>query len=322
MPSILDNPVDRQILAELAERNQKHVERADETYQDTGKVYIFNVGPKPHVKSLGGLGSFTVQACPENRIYSLPLEIWKQTPEGYNVDMNKIKEGLVNGWGIAEAVVGYGQFMHKSSDMRRVGIFTCGAYVKIQAPGQSPEMVLASAQKPYMKQHPGAKVINDRKVTDMAIKAARKHGDERTEEEIGDDIRNAILPTEEEIDDANAQLGDYCSTLVQEANDYYRNNELKEIQALHRWAGKFTNQLDLPWMKTSLIMGKCGICGNQLLPEVAICLGCKSIVPGKEDLIKARRVPGYEWLWSVKEEPEVGETGTPKGHSKGKQQNT
>src|SRR5689334_7054441 len=119
MPNVLDNPVDRQILKELSERNQKHVERADESYMDLGTIKVFNVGPKPHLKSLGGLGMFTVPACPEDRIYSVPLEIWKMTPEGYNVDMNKIKEGLVNGWGIAEAIVGYGQFMHSTSDMRR-----------------------------------------------------------------------------------------------------------------------------------------------------------------------------------------------------------
>lgn len=298
MPGILDNPVDRQILSELAERNQKHIERADESYMDLGKVYIYNVGPLPHVISLGGLGMFSVPACPENRIYSEPLSIWKMTPEGQTVDMNKIAERLVNGWAIAEAVVGYGQFMHKSSDMRRIGIFTCGAFVTVQRKDGTREQMLASAEKPYLKQNPGAKVLNLRKVTKAAIDAARKHGDRRKEDEIADDILAAVLPTEAEIDEANQKLGEYCSQLVGEANDYYRNNELKEIQSLHRWAGKFTNQLDLPWMKTSLIMGKCGVCGNQLLPDVAICLGCKSVVPGKEEIVKARRVPGYEWLWA------------------------
>ena len=77
MPNLLDNPVDRQILAELAERNQKHIERVDESYKDLGTIKIFNVGPIPHVISLGGLGMFTVPACAPGRIYSEPLEIWK-----------------------------------------------------------------------------------------------------------------------------------------------------------------------------------------------------------------------------------------------------
>ena len=43
MPNVLDNPVDRQILKELSERNQKHVERADESYMDLGTIKVFNV---------------------------------------------------------------------------------------------------------------------------------------------------------------------------------------------------------------------------------------------------------------------------------------
>lgn len=297
----LNNPVDQQILNELAARNSKHIERADEQYKDLGTVNIFNVGPVPYVISLGGLGMFTIPTCPEGRIYSEPLQVWKLYPEGRTEDMNKIIEITTNGHAIAEAIVGYGKFMHPSSDMRKVGIFTAGAFVTVKHPSGQVEKLLASEVKTYQKKHKGAVVVNTRKVTDAAIKAARKNGDEREASEIKDDILAANLPTEEEINDAHLRLNEYCSELVSEANDYYRNNELKEIQKLHRWAAIRTNNLDLPWVKTSLIMEKCGVCGNQLMPDVAICMGCKSIVPGKEDIIKARKVPGYEHLWATPE---------------------
>lgn len=336
MPNILDNPVDRQILNELAEKNQKHIERVDESYKDLGTIKIFNVGPIPHVISLGGLGMFTVPACPAGRIYSEPLEVWKMTPEGQNVDMNKIAERLVNGWGIAEAIVGYGQFMHKSSDMRRIGIFTCAGFLTMQTPGKVAEKILASAEKPYLKLNTRAKVVNARTATPAAIQAARKsgytdlmgaeHGGDCPEAEIIADIISGALPTETEIDEGTSYLYKYCTELVHEANDYYRNNHLDEIQSLHRWAGTFTGQLELPWMKTSLILKPCGICGNPLLPEVAICMGCKTVQPGKEAQIIEKRVPGYEHLWNPAHPAYVApaaapaQTETPKAHGKGKGQ--
>lgn len=311
------------------ESNQKQIERADESYKDLGTIKVFSVGPWPHIISLGGLGMWTVPACQEGRVYSEPLSIWKLTPEGQTVDMNKMAERLQNGWGIAEAVVGYGQQMHESTDMRRLGIFTCAGWVTVESRDGVRGKILASLEKPYLKQNPGAKIINARKVTPAAIKAARKcgyvdcltgtsHGGDQPENTITQDILDGNLPTEAELDEATAHLQRYCTNLVHEANDYYRNNDLKEIQPLHRWAGTFTNQLDLPWMKTSLIMSKCVACGNQLLPDVAICLGCKSVVLGKEHIIIANCVPGYERLW----DPSHPAYKAPKDSDKGKQQTT
>src|SRR6476661_1923880 len=178
------------------ESNQKHIERADESYKDLGQIHIFNVGPIPHTHSLGGLGLWHVPACSPGRIYSEPLKIWKMTPEGYNVDMNKIAERLVNGWGIAESIVGYGQQMHPSTDMRKIGIFTCGGMLTVQTADGARGKILASLEKPYLKQNPGAKVVNLRQATKPAIDAARKHGDRRDEAEIVADILDSKLPTE------------------------------------------------------------------------------------------------------------------------------
>lgn len=318
------------------ESNQKQIERADESYLDLGTVKIFNVGPMPYVIGLGGLGLYTVPACPPGRIFSKPLEVWKMTPEGYNVDMNKMAERLVNGWAIAEAIVGYGQQMHESTDMRKMGIFTCGGYVTVESEDGARGKILASLEKPYMKLNRTSKVINLRQPSKPAIEAARKsgyidlngqpHGGTQPEAQIIQDIIDGNLPTEADLDEATGHLHKYCTALVHEANDYHRNNELKEIQPLHRWAGAFTGQIELPWMKTSLIMSKCGICGNQLLPDVAICMGCKTVQPGKEAVIIAKRVPGYEHLWdpshSAYVAPAEAAQEVAKAHGKGKQQST
>lgn len=291
-----------------AESQQKHIERADESYKDLGTIKIFNVGPLPHVMSLGGLGMFAVQSCAPGRIYSEPKEIWKMTPEGKTLDMNKIEERLINGWGIAESIVGYGQQMHTSSDMRKIGIFTCAGWVTMKSADGVIGKVLASLEKPHLKTNPKSKVINIREASKAAIAAARKsgyvdlngeaHGGSQPEDEIVRDIIAGDLPTEQEIDEATEHLHKYCSNLVNEANEYFRKNHLDEIQDIHRWAGTFTGQLELPWMKTTLIMTKCAICGNPLLPDVAICMGCDTIQPGKEAQIIAARVPKYEYLWN------------------------
>lgn len=290
--------------------NQKHVERADRSFEDLGTLKIFNISPLPHVKSLGGLGSFTIQGCPADCIYSAPLEIWKLTPEGYNVDMNKMKEDLVNGYAIAEAIVGYGKFMHPSSNMRNRGIFTCGSHLKIQVKGHPPEEILASE----LKLHQGRAeqtygrgamtIINEREATPAAVKAFRKsynaetwatcltsadyYAGLRSDKEVAEAILSANLPTEQEIDTANALLMKYCASMVEEANEYFRNNDLKEIQGIHRWCAQRTGQLDLPWVKTSIIMTPCDVCGNPLQPNVLICRGCSTVVKGKEEEYKKR----------------------------------
>src|SRR5260370_36775717 len=92
-----------------------------------------------------------VPPCPEGRIYSEPLEIWQMYPEGRNEARKKMIEILTNGYAIAEGIVGYGKFSHPSSDMRRHGVFPCGAFVTIQAEGREPETILASEVKPYQK---------------------------------------------------------------------------------------------------------------------------------------------------------------------------
>lgn len=302
LPKFLDNPQDKAILAELQAFNQKHIEPLDVDHTEAGTVKIFNVGPSAHLIPCGGLGEFLVKSCPEAKAYSEPLELWRQYPEGKNDDMNKMSLRLLDGNAIAESLVSFGKFCDPSSDLRKHGVFVCGAYVTIQAPGEEPTEILASEVKAFKMAYRKSKIIQTRKVTKVAIQAARKNGDKRPEELISEDILAANLPNEAELEDAHARLSKYCMDLVAMANSYFRAGNLLEIQPLHLWAAGRTGNTGLPWAKGVVMMTACTICGNTIPPEVAICLGCKTIVPGMEEAVKARRVPGYEWLWNPPKE--------------------
>lgn len=297
-PMDMRNPAHAERLAAMQNIAQKNIERADEDYKDLGVVRIFNIGPDQHQISMGGQGTFTIPPCPKNRLYSTPLELFKLVPDGRPVDMNKVVEVLINGFELAESIVGYGQGMGGSVDLRKFGVFVCGAFVTLKRPdAEEMETILASKVKWFQKQYRGSKVIQTRKCTKAAIQAARKNGDERDEEEIRRDILDALLPTEDELDQAQKLMNEYDLALVETANGHFRAGELPEIKANHRRAAIRTNNAGLPWVQGSIMMGKCNVCGNALAPDVAICLGCKSVVEGKEHIVIARRVPGYEHLW-------------------------
>jgi len=310
LPAYLQNPTDLQILSELQARNQKQIEPLDFDHTEEGEVFVFNIGPNQHQVSLGGLGTFTIPACPKDRAYSEPLRIWKKTPEGKNDDMNKMSLRICDGHAIAESVVAYGKFMGGntdsmfSPDLRNFGVFTCGAFVTMEigeGKDKKRETILASERIDFLKRaridRVKAVVINTREVTDIAIKAARKNGDRRKDAEIAQDILDCKLPTEAELEEAHQRMNKFCLKLVEIANAFYRENKLGEINSLMRWAAAVTGNTGLPWVAGSLLMSKCEVCGNSLLPDVAICLGCKSVVTGKELIVIEKQIAGYESLW-------------------------
>jgi hypothetical protein len=298
--SILDNPVDREILSQLQAISQKHVEQLEIDHTEQGTVKIFNIGPLSHKSGQGGLGEFLVPKCPENRAYSKPLEIWKQFPEGRGTDdMHKIALRLLDGHAIAEAIVSCGKFCDPSSDLRKWGVFVCGLYTRIGVPGEEPADILTSEVPKFQRDnHRKGKIIQTREATAVAIQAARRNGDGREEEEIAADILGANLPSEAELDDAQDRLNKFCLELVEEGNGFYKNGEMKEINGIHRWAAKYTANLGLDWVKPSVLKMACHICRNSIPVDVAICTNCKTIMPGKEEIVRQARVPGYEWLWS------------------------
>lgn len=65
--------------------------------------YIFNVSPWPWERQLGGRGTKTVQACPEGRAYSDPLELPILDNETVAVDMNKMENRQEDGIEVVNA---------------------------------------------------------------------------------------------------------------------------------------------------------------------------------------------------------------------------
>jgi len=301
------DPYQAMLLSQAQKQSQKDIEPLDYDHTEEGEVLVFNIGPNQHQNPLGGLGTFTIPACPKDRAYSAPLRIWKKTPEGRHEDMQKMSLRICDGHAIAESVVGYGKFMGGnadsmfSTDLRNFGVFTCGAFVTMELEDGKRETILASERVAFLKRcridNVKARVIQGREVTAVAIKAARKNGDKRSDEEIGQDILNAMLPTEAELDEAYRTMNKFCLKLVEVGNAFYRENNLREINSLMRWAATVTGNTGLPWVAGSLLMTKCEACGNSLAPDVAICLGCKGVVTGKEHVVIAKELPGYEYLW-------------------------
>jgi hypothetical protein len=110
--------------------------------------------------------------------------------------------------------------------------------------------------------------------------------------------------TRKEIENAKALRRKWDLMLVEQANQFHQAgpNQWENIQTnLHRKAAIRTGNGNLPWVRGAVQMSKCTICGNTLDPDASICVGCKSVVPGKEDVVIKARVPGYEHLW--KKEP-------------------
>lgn len=290
---------DREALDQLREISTKKIRRLDDTAAALGHVYVFSINPLPFQWMGGGLGTFTVPGCAEGRAYSHPLRIAVQTPDGQPESISKIIEAAESGWRVAESLVGYGQHMPAQNDARKQGLFTCGAYTTIEQRGQRQKM-LTSMVAGYLvtPEGRGARRIVERVVTDTAINWAVRHGDQREREEIGEDILAMRLPTEAEVAGANNAMNAWCLTLVQEADDYHRENEPKSITRLHRWAAERTNNLKRAWMEGGLVMDKCPVCQSPIYPDAAVCTGCSAVF--NEEVVCKFKLKGFEHIWGGK----------------------
>lgn len=306
------DPYQAQLLAQAQAQSQKHIEPMETDYTEAGTVKIFNIGPRTHPVAMGGLGQFLILACPEGRVYSEPTLIWKQFPEGKNDDMTKMSMRLLDGYRVAESIVSYGQFTDPSSDLRKYGVFVAGASVTVKTPKGEVKTMNAGEVKQFIKMHRGSQVINTRKVTSAAIQAARKNGDRRSDDAISQDILEANLPTEAELDDAQKRLNEYCMRLVAEANAYYRANNLLEIQDIHRWAGEYTNNHGLPWMQGAILKKKCIACATPNDPDAAICSNANCGMVLKPEIVIAARLPKYAHLWDPSHPAYEGPKAKPK----------
>lgn len=84
------------------------------------KLYIFNVGPWPHTRGLGSLGSRYIPACEEGQEYSRPLIVPGIVTEEYPPTEKLLQD---DGQWIAEQILGEGRHLDPSQSFRRYGVF-------------------------------------------------------------------------------------------------------------------------------------------------------------------------------------------------------
>ncbi len=304
-------------LAAIQAMSQRHVEQMEVDHTEFGTIKVFNVHEKDQLIPMGGLSSFYIPPCPKDRVYSRPLEIWKQFPEGRTDDMKKLSMRTLDGYLIAESVVGYGQGFAPEYGLRKLGVFTCGAYVTMELPDDGcEETIRASEVAAYKKKQRGAKAMLTREATPNAIKAFRKSYDPKTwknfqwdqteafyaglkqDKDIAAAIVAGELPTEEEIDSANDLLTKYAQEQVTLANSFYAaGNMIEATQPPYLWAAKRTGNTKLPWATGVVMMTACTWCQSPINPEAILCLACGNIAPGKEQLVIEARLPKFAHLW-------------------------
>jgi hypothetical protein len=109
-----------------------------------GKYFIFNVGPKEHIRYMGSFGRFTIPACPEDQEYAGPVvyrgkpgipsmmpETVVKSVEGRTVeyDWNFTTEGRK----FVNDLLGVGAFHDVSDDLTKHGVFLAAGPVPTQA---------------------------------------------------------------------------------------------------------------------------------------------------------------------------------------------
>lgn len=89
------------------------------------QVYVYNVGPWPWTRHLGGAGQHTILACPEGKTHSEPLIIDGMYRQYIIVDDQSYELRLEPGGGrhVAEDVVGIGMMAPRSASFVKYGVF-------------------------------------------------------------------------------------------------------------------------------------------------------------------------------------------------------
>lgn len=107
-------------------------------------------------------------------------------------------------------------------------------------------------------------------------------------------------PTEAELAEANRKFDRTCDFLITEADGYWNQgpSEYRNVSDMHRFAAKRRGQTDKPWAREVQQLKSCPVCGNQIVPEAALCTHCKAVF--NEAVVIANKVPGYEHLWAPK----------------------
>lgn len=94
-----------------------------EQLSEERKLYIYNCGPWPHMRSLGSLGSFYIPPCEEGKEFSAALVIPGIVAEPYPVNETQMALHQEEGTYIAEQIVGLGKHLPPSNSLVKYGVF-------------------------------------------------------------------------------------------------------------------------------------------------------------------------------------------------------
>lgn len=146
----------KQAVTELSQKNNKIIYNLPPELMIAGKpIRIFNVSPQKFEVSQGGMGTWTIPACPPGAEYSEPLEIPFIMNEGIPTDMEHIEFRVTAGSAFAQSVIGVGPHRHPTEDLRRWGAFVAAGDVPTKAEVQAARNQLRARYEDMIKQADG-----------------------------------------------------------------------------------------------------------------------------------------------------------------------
>lgn len=87
------------------------------------RLYIFNVGPWPHVREMGSAGTFRIPACPKGEQYSEPVIVNGVAEEPYPINEAECKILMTDGRAMAQQILGEGPMIARSQSFSPYGVF-------------------------------------------------------------------------------------------------------------------------------------------------------------------------------------------------------
>lgn len=122
------------VQAEQAHRYVPDMDPMVKEASDAHRVYIFNVGPWPHMRALGSSGRYLIPACPEGKEYSEPLVIQGIESEPYPLNETECVmipkagrplqlRGDGQGAILAMQILGEGPMRNRHESIRPFGVF-------------------------------------------------------------------------------------------------------------------------------------------------------------------------------------------------------
>lgn len=125
--AVIDLAAARRIVdSEAVKRNAKIVDIVPKMIAQASEehaLYIFNVGFRPHQRSLGSLGSWYVPACEAGDEVSPPCKVGGLTLERIPTDMNKMSNRYEEALDIANDIMFVGRGYTPDLSMENWGLF-------------------------------------------------------------------------------------------------------------------------------------------------------------------------------------------------------